>query len=201
LNGPEHMYWDSCVFFRYLTNEPFDYVDDIHRFVQEAKKGERKIHCSTLFLTEVRHFALKKTTHKSVAAFFEDLRRAVSLIEANPNVLIKAGALKDVVSTNPSDRKAEKQRVIGTADAIHFATCLYLKEVRGLTDIVFHTFDDGKGATWEGRCVSLLSFERWYPSPRSPLIQSVCDLPRVVPKHPDDGLFSGAVNEPAPLTH
>lgn len=201
MSDPEHMYWDSCVFFRYLTNQPFDYVDDIHRFVCEARNGEHKIYSSSLVLTEVRQFALKASQHKSVADFFHDLRRAVFLVDPNPNILIKAGELKDIPSINPGDPNANKRRVVGTADAIHLATALYLKEVRGISDIIFHTFDDGKGSTWEGKCIPLLSFQRWYPEPRKKIIEAICDLPRTAPKHPNGGLFSGAFSQGTSVRH
>lgn len=188
------LYWDSCVFYRFLTGYPTDYVDDVVRLVGDAKKGERKIYTSTIVLAEIRGFALKKTNFSSVREFFDDLRKGVSLIDPNPNIMIFAGQLKDNEATNPSGDGAAPKRVIGTADAIHLATCLFLRDSMGVKDIVFHTFDDGKGKTWEGKCVPLLSFERWFPEQaRSKPIESVCGLTRIRPLHPVPTLFSPQV--------
>lgn len=192
MSDPKHMYWDSCVFYRYLTNVPIEYVDDIHRLMQDAQKGQRVIYCSTIVLAEVRHFALKKTQHRSIQQFFQAMTKAVILIDPNPNIMVCAGELKDAEAVNPSDKKTENRRVMGTADAIHLATCLYVRDAMKVADVVFHTFDNGKGKTWEGKCVPLLSMERWYPAAkRSPRLKEVCGLTRIIPEHPEQQLFSG----------
>ena len=72
-------------------------------------------------------------------------------------------------------------------------TCLHLREVAGVADIVFHTFDEGKNKNWEGRCVPLIGFERWYPDQmRTGRIAEVCSLRRERPKHPQPDLVTGA---------
>ncbi|MBK5948733.1 hypothetical protein CH339_19760 [Rhodobium orientis] len=53
----------------------------------------------------------------------------------------------------------EKTRVLTVPDSIQFATCLWVKEALGVSDIEFHTFDDGKGKNYEEKAVSLLRFE------------------------------------------
>jgi hypothetical protein len=99
--------------------------------------------------------------------------------------------MRDVDPTNPSDPSAPL-RTLGTPDSIHLATCLHVRDTLGLTYVVFHTFDDGRGKNWEGKCVPLLSFERWYPpATRTPLITDVCNLPRLKPVYPQLRLFSG----------
>jgi predicted nucleic acid-binding protein len=179
------------VFYRYLTGVPPELVDDIHRFIEDARKGERKIYASTIVLAEIRHAALRTKGFGTIEAFINDVRKGVLLIDPNPNIMIAAGRLKDCQSTNPSGDSRAKARVIGTADAIHLATCLHLRDTMGVKGIVFHTFDDGKGSTWEGRCVPLLSFEKWFPENGRPAcIDEVCGLDRVKPLHPVPNLFS-----------
>jgi predicted nucleic acid-binding protein len=193
LSELNNIYWDSCVFYRFLTQKPFNFVDDISRFIEDAKKGTRKIYCSTIVLAEIRAEALKRG---NIQDFFASLKSAVNLVDPDPNIMIMAGQLKDSRAVNPGDIKG-KARVVGTADAIHLATCIYLRDQLGISDVVFHTFDDGKGATWEGKCIPLLSFERWYPAKtRTPIVGDVCDLTRCKPSHPEKGLFSGEATSP-----
>jgi predicted nucleic acid-binding protein len=181
---PEHMFWDSCVFIRYLTATPPQYLDDIESFIKDSQAKRRRIYFSTLSFTEIRPRYLKQQSHGSVFEFFDSWRSAFIPIDPTPNVFSAAGELRDVDSTNPSDPTA-RLRVLGTADSIHLATCLHVRDTLSISNIVFHTFDEGKGKTWEGRCVPLLRFERWYqPQTRTKLIQDVCDLPRCIPAYP-----------------
>lgn len=54
-----------------------------------------------------------------------------------------------------------------------------------MTEIIFHTFDEGKGKNWEGRCVPIIGFERWFPPDhRIAEIADVCNLDRARLKHP-----------------
>lgn len=198
----EHLYWDSCVFYRYLTGVPPELVDDIHRFVEDAKKGIRKIYCSTIGLAEIRQSALKRKNFGTITEFFDDLRKAVDLVDPNPNIMTMAGRLKDCTSVNPAGDTNAKPRVIGTADAIHLSTCLFIRDAMNVRGIVFHTFDDGKGSTWEGRCVPLLSFEKWFPEKGRPAcIEQVCGLDRCKPLHPNPSLFNIAAHGTSPVAH
>jgi predicted nucleic acid-binding protein len=193
------MFWDSCVFIRYLTETPPQYLDDIENYIKDAQAKRRRIYFSTLSFTEVRPRYLRQQNYGSVLAFFDSWRSAFIPIDPTPNVFIAAGELRNVDPTNPSDPTA-RLRILGTADSIHLATCLHVRDTLSISDIVFHTFDDGKGKTWEGRCVPLLSFERWYPpSTRTNLIQDVCDLPRTVPAYPQMSFpFSSGGSSPRP---
>jgi hypothetical protein len=107
-----------------------------------------------------------------------------------------AGRLRAVTPQNPPPvQKNEKHRLLGTGDAIHLATALYLRNSLGISNLVFHTLDEGKGETWEGRCIPLLGFERHYPSAiRNKQIQAACDLPREKPLYPQLKLDLGAQN-------
>jgi predicted nucleic acid-binding protein len=186
--NPEDMFWDSCVFIRYLTGAPPQYLDDIENFIKDAQARRRTIYFSTLAFTEIRPRFLKQRGYGSIHEFFDDWRSAFIPVDPTPNVYIAAGELRDIDPTNPSDATA-RLRVLGTADSIHLATCLHVRDTLGVTEVVFHTFDDGKGTNWEGRCVPLLSFERWYPpSTRTKLIEDVCGLPRRIPAYPQMSL-------------
>lgn len=161
---PKNLYWDSCVFIRYITRHPTDCLADIDQYVAEAKLGDVKIHFSTIVFAEIRPRFLKPR-RPSIEKFFADLGSSFAPFDPNPNVLAYSGKLRDHDPVNPGNPKIEEERKrsIGTPDAIHLATCLYLRDVAGIPDIVFHTFDEGRGVNWEGRCVPLIGFERWYP--------------------------------------
>ncbi|MGH2510246.1 MAG: type II toxin-antitoxin system VapC family toxin, partial [Ktedonobacteraceae bacterium] len=175
---PKNLFWDSCVFIRYLTRQPTDFLADIDQYVAEAKGTDRKyiIHCSTLVFVEIRPRFLKKTGFGTAAEFMSDLGSAFAPFDPNPNILSYAGALRDHEPVNLGNPKSDKPatRSIGTPDAIHLATCLYLRDVAGVSDIVFHTFDEGKGKTWEGKCVPIIGFEKWFPPDRR--VQEVADV-------------------------
>ena len=196
MSKPEHMFWDSCVFFRYLTSSPTEFVDDIARFITDAKAGKRKIYFSTIAYVEISQEALTTGGYDTIRQFFDDWGRAFIPIEPNPNILIEAGELRDAKPVDPSNPRINTKRKIGTPDAIHLMTCLYARDVLGLSDIVFHSFDTGRGATWEGKCIPMLGFERWYPNEhRARQINRVCDLPREQPLYPDADLLTGSVND------
>jgi hypothetical protein len=197
---PKNLFWDSCVFIRYLTRRPTELLADIDQYVSEARDGKYKIHCSTLVFCEIRPRFLKKRGFGTPTKFFSDFSAAFMPFDPNPNILSYAGSLRDHEPVNPGDPKIgeENKRSIGTPDAIHLATCLYLRDTAGVKDIVFHTFDEGKGKSWEGRCVPLIGFERWFPPDRRiKEVADVCNLVRTRPKHPSPDLVTGAAHRAA----
>jgi hypothetical protein len=128
--------------------------------------------------------------HGNIRKFMADLKGAFYPIEPNPNILIAAGELKDARAVNPGDPKDKNPREIGTPDAIHLMSCTFARDALKITDIVFHTFDNGKGVTWEGKCVPLLSFEKWFPTEtRTTRVNEVCSLPREKPIYPQGSLL------------
>jgi hypothetical protein len=108
--------------------------------------------------------------------------------------MIAAGELRDADPTNPSDATTTNKRSIGIADAIHLQTCLYLRDVMNVKDIEFQTFDEGKGKTWEGKCVPLLGFEKWFPeATRTKRVRDVCGLTRKLPQPSQSNLFTTGI--------
>lgn len=193
MSRPLNLFWDSCVFIRYLTENPSELVGDIEQYIKDAREKRIKIHFSTIAFTEVRPRYLRPKGFGSAAQFFTELGSAFCPFDPNPNILSLAGLIRDCDPTNPTDPNVgeENKRSIGTPDAIQLATCLYLQDVCWLSDIVFHTFDQGKGKNWEGKCVPLIGFERWFPSSgRTPQIERVCQLSRCMPKHPTPDLVT-----------
>ncbi len=177
-----NLFWDSCIFIRFLTRSDEGNWNVLNRLLREAKKGERRIFFSTVAFTEIRPRYLKEGGYDSIHQLFADFRGAFEPIDPTPDIYIRAGELRDAKAVNPNPKEPETKRVIGTADAIHLMTCLYVRDVRKISDVVFQTYDDGKGATWEGKCIPLLSFDRWFPiSDRTRRVSEVCSLERSTP--------------------
>ena len=199
---PQSLFWDSCVFIRWLTDKPDDYVKDIEQFIEDAKRGRLKIYYSTIAFAEIRPRYLKAGHGGSINRLFAELGSAFIPIDPNPNILISAGRLRDASVTNPGDPRIadDKKRIVSTADAIQLMTCIYARDVLEISDILFHTFDDGKG----GKFVPLLSFEKWFDDKdRMGVVEDVCSLTRSLPKHPSPDLVTatGAAIPPPSQRH
>jgi hypothetical protein len=190
-SDPINVFWDSCIFIRYITETPKDRLQDIHDFLADAQgKGtkRRNIYYSTIVYSEIRPRYFKDSKYGSLEEFFASFGSSFNPIDPNPNILIGAGELRDAVPIDPSNGNASN-RSIGTPDAIHLITCLYLRDVLGVSDIIFHSFDTGRGKTWEGKCVPIVGFEKWFPeSSRTPRVMDVCALQRCEPLHPQPRL-------------
>ena len=195
-----NIFWDSCVFYRYITRFPAEGLNDLDELVVDAVAGRRKIYYSTLCFAEVRPSFLKPH-YGRIDEFIADMGKAFEAIDPNPNILLRAGSLKDAPVTDPGTGQLSK-RVVGTADAIHLMTCLWLRDALGVSDAVFQTYDAGKGTSWEGKCVPLLGFERWYPEAnRTREVEDVCGLTRGLPLHPQRSMLPQAENYADVRTH
>ena len=181
-----NLFWDSCVFIRYITNDvDADHFQDIARFVGEAKAGKRKIYYSTISLAEFRQDHFVGSEYGSIRDFFDDMGASCIPIEPNPNVLISVGELRSAKSTNPGDPKGPS-RSIATPDAIIMMSALFARDALGVDDIVLHSTDEGKGKNWYGRSVPVIGFESWFPpATRTDRVKEVCSLPREKPTHPE----------------
>ena len=202
----KHLFWDSCVFIRYLIgDETAPHFEDISRYIEEAKRGDRTIYFSTITFAEIRQEYFKSGVFGSIKEFFSDLGANFIPIEPNPNILIQTGELRSARSTNPGDPNPPSQRAIATPDAIIMVSCLYARDALGIQDIVLHSTDEGKGKGWAGRAVPIVGFERWFPeSTRTPMVNQICSLPRIPPAHPEPTLkgiiISGRFPKPRPDT-
>lgn len=190
----ENVFWDSCVFIRYFIGDTkAAHFDDICRYVEEAKSGKRKIHFSTVTLAEFRQEHFRESEFGSMREFLEDMGTACIPIEPNPNVMIQCSELRSADPIDPGRPNKKAARVLSTPDAIMLMSAVYAKEALGIDDLVLHSTDEGKGKNWSGKCIPVVGFERWYPDHvRTPVVQSVCNLERIKPIHPEPHL-SGIV--------
>jgi hypothetical protein len=174
-------FWDSCVFYKFLNkaaNAP--YTADVVQFIEDAKRGEIDILCSTLIMAEIRPSALIRGGYPSILRFLDDMKGAFRLIGPTPDIMQKTAILKD----HKYKHKAKEPRDISTPDAIHLLTCLHAKEDLGFDEIIFHTFDNGGGKNWEGKCVPLLTFQEWTDGTSNiPLIGKIAAMKREIPIH------------------
>jgi predicted nucleic acid-binding protein len=179
---------DSCVLIRYLFENPPELVPDIAKFLDEAKAGQRRIYMSTMVMAEIKPNQLKQKNFQDFQALYDDMQSALFLIGPIPPILMQAARLQDYVYHNTPKAEGENNRVLGGMDAVHLATCLYVRDVLGITDIEFHTFDNGGGNT-KPKNVSLLKFELYSKHVENdPDVKAVCNLPRMMPQHPSPGL-------------
>jgi predicted nucleic acid-binding protein len=185
MNVPDNLFWDSNVFIRYLIGDRnASYFEDIELFIDDAKRNKRSIYFSTITFAEIKQDHFKDIGFGTIHDLFHDLGANFIPIDPSPNILISAGELRSAKTENPYP-KEQKSRELSTPDAIILETCLFVRDVLGVSDIVFHTFDEGKGATWAGRAVPLLGFENWYPAEkRTDRVKKVCSLKREKPIHP-----------------
>ena len=141
----KHLFWDSCIFIRYLTSDDSSgQLDDISRFIDEARVGIRTVYYSTLTIAEIQQDHFKGAGFGTLKEFFEDIGSNFIGIEPNPNIMLMAGELRSAKSTNPGKPGAERSLVISTPDAIMLTTCLFAKDQLGIADIVMHSTDEGK---------------------------------------------------------
>jgi predicted nucleic acid-binding protein len=189
-NSVTNLFWDSCVLIRYLTGQN-PYYDDIKQYLDDARQGSVVIHVSTIAMAEVKPSHLTGKGYGDFNDFLDDFEGAFSLIEPSPDILRWCAVVRDFDYPNPAPDKNAKARALGLGDAIHLLSCVYAKEVMGVPDIVFHTMDDGKTRNSEGKCVPLLSFEKWVAGiPKNPHTPKICALPRTLPLHPEPALIT-----------
>jgi hypothetical protein len=136
-------------------------------------------------IAEVRSSWLNGKGYDSFQDFVADFEGALNLIGPTPSILMQAARLRGHSYHRTPKQSAEKNRVMSGMDAVHVATCMYLRDFLGISDIEFHTFDDGKGKNYEERAVSLLNFQDFSVHvANDPDVAMLCKLPRIKPTHP-----------------
>lgn len=188
----DNVFWDSCVLGRWLTDVPPGNKPDLDAMLRDAKLGKRRIYHSTILYAEMRPALLKKGGFESVDDLIADMEGVLLPIGPSPHIMMMAGRLRDHVFFRPDGirQASEKNRVMSVPDAIQLATCLHLKHDRGVADIEFHTFDDGRGTNYEERAVSLLKLHDYCEHLRgNDDIDRACALPRIHPKLAQGSMF------------
>ncbi|MEO5372711.1 MAG: hypothetical protein H7840_00370 [Alphaproteobacteria bacterium] len=184
-----NVFWDSCVFYAYFSNNTDAYdVDGIEQYVKDARQGSVVIHTCAVALAEVVPSAFRGGPYGDFPAFMKDIRGGLRVVNLDPNVMLLAGQLKDLPY-----QKSNGSRKLGTGDAIMLAACISLSEAYSVTVDAFHTFDDGKKRGEDGgKGVPLLTYEKWcegFDVSQKALARKVINLNRCHPQHPSPSLL------------
>lgn len=177
-----NLFWDSCVLTRYLTGIPPGFEGTLAKLVDEAKAKKVRIWHSTILYAEVRPDQLAKAGYSEMAELIDALEGALFPIGPTASIMMRASRLRPYAYMHHTPQSQEKTRVLTVPDAIQLCTCLHVKEDRGISDIVFNTYDDGKGKNYEEKAVSLLRFEEYAGAfADDPDVAAVCALTRKPP--------------------
>ena len=179
---PKHLFWDTCVLTRYLTGQPTGNEATLQNLVDMAKGGKVKIWHSTILYAEIRPKQFQAAGYSQLQDLVDDLTGAFFPVGPTPSILMRASRIRDFGYLHHTPQKLEKTRVLTVPDAIHLCTCLHIKEDRGVSDIVFCTYDDGKGSNYEEKAVSLLRYHDYATEHmHDPDVVAVCKLERRKP--------------------
>jgi len=86
---PKNVFWDSCIFIRYLTQSPTEFLYDIGEFITDSKNGRRKIYYSTIVYAEVKPSHLKQRGYGAIEDFVKDFEGAFEPIDREcPNFCV-----------------------------------------------------------------------------------------------------------------
>jgi hypothetical protein len=183
LSKVAHYFWDSCVFIRYLESKrDAPLLLDIGQHIADVKAGKTQIYFSTIAMAEIRPSHLTQSGYGDFNDFMKDFQGSFLPIGPTPDIMSQVASIRDF--KYPSPFSGNGDRILGIADAIHLMTCVYARNVLGIADIEFHTFDEGKGSNWEGKCVPLIKFEEWTAGiPSNPYVHQICALTRRKPTH------------------
>lgn len=179
-------FWDSCTLIRHLTQVPPELTADMAKLLDEAKAGKRKIWVSTILFAELTPSHLnERTRYKTVDDLVAEMESVLLPVTPNIEITLRAGRMRRHTFYRPDNERQhnEKNRVMSVPDAIQLATCLFVKEALGVSDIEFHTFDDGKGSNYEEKAVSLLRLDAYAKHITDcPDIEAVRKLDRLKPQ-------------------
>lgn len=193
--GPQHLFWDSCVFSAWLRDERHAYdVDSIAQYLREAKAGEFVIHTSMMASAEVLPSQIKQSGFGTFEEFLEDFTGAVVAIAPDQNVMALSGRLRDL----PYKKGDSKKRRLTSADAVMLASAVHLRDAWGVPLVKFHTFDGGGKKDLEGKnTIPMLGYETWcedFDDVQKAVAGRVISLDRCKPLHPTP-TFPGMIGD------
>lgn len=127
---PEY-YWDTCVFIAYLNDDRDAYgsiIDDIGQFLDEALRGEVRIHCSTITIAEITRSNMAAGRRGNFPEFLQAHQSAVVAVTPDNNIMSLASELRSLTYT-----KTGGIRKLLTPDAIHLASAIALDNYYGVS--------------------------------------------------------------------
>lgn len=139
--------WDTCVIYRWFNSASADYVDHIHKYLEEADRKSCEIFISTITLAEIAPSKMGKSG-LAPAQVLSSMSKSFVLFDTSPGIMSLAGHLRDQRYRHvdgPEDKAASRSLSLG--DSIHLATAVALQDEFGVQNLKLHTFDEGKNAT------------------------------------------------------
>lgn len=169
----------------FLNEDASTYAPHLREFMIDVETGNAVIYTSSIFFAEMDHRAFAELS--SAQEFFSDFARSINIVESVPDIMINAGGIRSRTFSYIGSKKASsppKDRPMSTGDSIFLATALHIKEQLSVTDLVFHTLDEGKNKGSEGKCVPLLGLEDWCsPVDEDDVLYRALSIPRSKPIH------------------
>lgn len=191
IKGAPSYLWDTCVVKRFIAEEPGDeYVERILRHLEDADKQKTNIYFSSVIFAEGQLAGGKPDRQDRLEG---DLRKLGNVIDPVPDIMKMAGRLRthSYREKPTGSKRVGNARTLSLGDAIYLATAIWLKEMAGEKNLVFHTFDDGKTKTNGERFTPLLSFDKWCDGIEDDTdIAAIIRLKRVKPNHPQMPVLS-----------
>ena len=157
---------------------------DVEQHLEDVTNGKTVIYYSAFSLLEIRPSFLHGAGYGTFDDFAADHEGTFLPVEVTPDILQWCGVVREIKYPNPN---GGKDRVLTAGDAVQLMSAVWVREV-AVPDLVFHTFDDGKGRNVESDkepTVSLLQFEKFVEGiPTNPHTPRICAMPRSKPFHP-----------------
>lgn len=143
---------DTNVILRFANNQAGSEAGDIDTIIRESIgiTKTRQIWVSSVLFAELRPSNLVQEKFSSVEDLSGYIQSLATVVTADVNTMMRAAKFRDLFWSRADKSKLEKPRRMSLGDAIHIASALWVKEVVGVADLEFLTFDDGKSASVDG---------------------------------------------------
>jgi predicted nucleic acid-binding protein len=118
MTGNQIIYWDSCIFIAYLTNEQRDVSDQvgIRELVTQFDMGQIDLVTSTITITEVLECKIEDENYKLFKSLFS--RKNFRLIDVTKRIAEISHEIRNY-------HIKEYSQNLKTPDCLHLATAIY----------------------------------------------------------------------------
>jgi predicted nucleic acid-binding protein len=146
--GTNH-FLDTNVVLRHANSDDGAHSGDIARILEDAENNKRRLWISSVLFGELRPSSFAPGKFASVNDLAKYIRSIATVIAPDPNIMMAAARLRDIRWNRVGRQRNEKPRTISLGDAIHLSSAIFVRDVVGIEDIEFLTFDDGRSETDE----------------------------------------------------
>lgn len=158
-------FFDTNVLLRHANDDSGHEAQDIDKILRESvgPGKKRNIWISSVLLAELRPSNFVPGKFESVDDLGAYIRSVATVVTPDFATMMRVARLRDLKWCRPNSQAGEKARQMTLGDAIHIASAIWVKEVVGVKDLEFLTFDDGKSDSDEldpeSKSLSLLRLE------------------------------------------